>query len=522
VSWHREEHRLLSFLMNMGSRYAGIGLSVVLGLIVLPFNLRYLGASEYGLLVLVASITTYFSVLELGYGSATVKYVAEYRAKRDADALNQIVSTTFFLFAGLGLLSYAVAIGVALLLPHIFSLTPAQVHTGRIVLLIIAGNVAIHFAFSVFGAVVNGFERNYRNASYGIVSEAAAALGNLSVLLLGGGLVHVVAVTTVIRMTPYWFYRRNAHQVFPELRIRWASVQRERLRELTGFSAYLAVMDWSARLTYAFDAIILGALLNTGAVAVYSVGQKMSDGLSRLTQQLHTVLFPALVHRSVMSSIDAQRQLMVRAARLQLAVAIALCGSVAATAPSLIRAWVGPGFETSVPIAQLLAVLVVMRTSMAMPATVLKATGHHRFAAAAMAGCAVASVLLSTMLVNSFGLIGIAWGPAVCVLVLTVGFIYPRACRALELPVLSAYRQIVWPALWPVLPAVAVLRLTTPLLPPRLMFLLPQLAFGTLVYAAGFLLWGLDREERQWMWTKVRTLRRKPPQEFAAAVGTNA
>jgi O-antigen/teichoic acid export membrane protein len=517
VSWHREEHRLLSFLMNMASRYAGIALSVVLGLIVLPFNLRYLGASDYGLLVLVASITTYFSVLELGYGSATVKYVAEYRAKRDAVALNQIVSTTFFLFTGLGILCYAVAIGVAVLLPHMFALAPAQVHTGRIVLLIIAANVAIHFTVSVFGAVVNGFERNYRNASYGLASETAAAIANLAVLLLGGGLVQVVAVTTAIRLAPYWFYRRNAHQVFPELQIRWAYVQRARLRELTGFSAYLAVMDWSARLTYAFDAIILGTLLNTGAVAVYSVGQKMSDGLSRLTQQLHTVLFPAIVHRSMVTSVEAQRQLMIRAARLQLAVAIAMCGCVAAAAPVLIRAWVGPGFETSVRIAQLLIVIVVLRTSMAMPATVLKATGHHRFAAAAMAGCAVASVLLSIVLVNTLGLIGIGWGPAVCVSVLAVGFIYPRACRALELPMLSAYRQIVWPALWPVLPAVALLRLTMPLLPPRLMFLLPQLALGVLVYAAGFLLWGLERDERQWMWTKVRSLRRKPPQEFAAA-----
>jgi len=353
--------------------------------------------------------------------------------------------------------------------------------------------------------------------SYSLASETAAAIGNLAVLLLGGGLVQVVAVTTVIRMAPYWFYRRNAHQVFPELRIRWAYVQRARLNELTGFSAYLAVMDWSARLTYAFDAIILGALLNTNAVAVYSVGQKISDGLSRLTQQLHTVLFPAIVHRSVVTSIEAQRHLMVRAARLQLAVAIGLCGCVAASAPHLIRAWVGPGFDTSVRIAQLLTVIVVLRTSMAMPATVLKATGHHRFAAAAMAGCAVASVLLSIVLVRTLGLVGIAWAPAVCVGILTVGFIYPRACRALELPVLSAYRQIVWPALWPVVPAAGLLLFTTPRLPPRLMFLLPQLALGALVYAVGFLLWGLDREERNWMWTKVRTLRRKPPQAVAVA-----
>ena len=80
---------------------------MALGLVMLPFNLAHLGTAEYGLWVLLGSITMHFSTLELGYGSGLVKFVAQYRAQRDPRALNEIASTLFFVFSGLALLAYA-------------------------------------------------------------------------------------------------------------------------------------------------------------------------------------------------------------------------------------------------------------------------------------------------------------------------------------------------------------------------------------------------------------------------------
>ena len=74
----------------------------LIGLVMLPFNLTHLGTAEYGLWMLLGSITVHFSVLDLGYGGAIVKFVAQYRAHRDARALNEIASTLFFIFTGIG------------------------------------------------------------------------------------------------------------------------------------------------------------------------------------------------------------------------------------------------------------------------------------------------------------------------------------------------------------------------------------------------------------------------------------
>ena len=64
------------------------------------------GTSAYGLWMLTTSVTGYFTTLQLGYGGAIVKFVAEFRAKRDPQALNEVLSTMFFVYAGIGALAY--------------------------------------------------------------------------------------------------------------------------------------------------------------------------------------------------------------------------------------------------------------------------------------------------------------------------------------------------------------------------------------------------------------------------------
>lgn len=517
VAWHQRDNGLVMLVRNVSTRYALIVINAAIGLVVLPYNVSHLGSAAYGLWMLTASITQYFTVLELGYGGAIVKFVAEHRAMKDARALNEILSTMFVIFSGIGVLCYLVALAVAGLLPHLFNMDAAQVHTGRIVLLIIALQVAFYFPFSVFGGIINGFERYYINNVVGTIFNVVTAAANVIVLWLGYGLVELVAVTTVTRILPFFVYRLNAYRVFPELRIRRAYFRRDRLRDLTGFSVYLAVIDWSSRLTYMTDAFYLGAFMNLAAVGVYAVAQRLSDAMLKLTNQLHTFLFPVVVHRAVDGGVESAQSLMVKATRFQLAIAVCLCGGVAAVADVLIRAWVGSGFGGAVVATQILAVTVVLRAWMAMPSTVLKGTGHHKFVAVRSSWCAVANLLLSIPLVKLWGLVGVALGTTVPVLVLCVFAIFPRACRVVGLSQWRGYRQIVWPAVWPAFVVVALLASTRHDVPPHVLFVLAQLAAGGLLYAAIFFLFGLARDERQWFTATVTQVWRRRSERLAAA-----
>lgn len=247
------ERQLVTVARNVSTRYLAIIAETVIGLVMLPFNLSHLGTAEYGLWVLLGSITVHFSVLDLGYGGALVKFMAQYRAHRNARALNEIASTLFFIFSGIGLVAYAVAAVVAFNLGHLFRLTPEQAVVGKWILLIIAIHISMNFPFSVFGGVISGFQRYDANNMVAIGSSIAVAAVNAAVLLAGYGIVALVAATSCVRIIAYFIYRQNAYRIFPELEISLSLFRRSRLREVTGFSVYSSIIDWANKLHYQLD-----------------------------------------------------------------------------------------------------------------------------------------------------------------------------------------------------------------------------------------------------------------------------
>ena len=225
----QDDRPLLTIARNVATRYLSVAAEMLIGLVTLPFNLHHLGAEAYGLWMLTAGVTIHFSVLDLGYAGAIVKFIAQYRAWHDSRALNEIASTLFFLFAAFGVIAYLGAAGLAFNLEHVFRITHAQAATGRWILLIVGINVAMNFPFSVYGGVTSGFQRYDINNIVAIVSNAIVAVVNVAVILLGFGLITIVAATAFVRFATYFVYRRSAFRVFPALKIRPSLFRRERL-----------------------------------------------------------------------------------------------------------------------------------------------------------------------------------------------------------------------------------------------------------------------------------------------------
>src|SRR5215207_152022 len=77
---------------------------------VTPIIVHAVGATDYGIWVLVVSIATFGGILELGISAGLVKYVAEHSAREEVDEAARIVAAArwlymllagFFLLAGL-------------------------------------------------------------------------------------------------------------------------------------------------------------------------------------------------------------------------------------------------------------------------------------------------------------------------------------------------------------------------------------------------------------------------------------
>ncbi len=489
--------------LNLSTRYLAIAAEMVVGLLVLPFNVAHLGKAAYGLWVLTTSVTMYFSVLDLGYSGALVKFVAQYRAKHDIKGLNEILSTTFYLFGLFGAITYAVAIVLAVFLHPLLRIPAAQLHAGRVVLLVTSVNVAMGMAFSVFGSVINGFQRYDINNVTGTISSVIVAVVNVAVLWMGYGLIELVVATTAVRVLTYWVYRANAYRVFPELDLSVANFRRYRLREVTSFSVFMLLIDWANKMNYSIDAVVIGIMLGTTAVAIWSIGQRLAEVTQRLTNQLNDILFPAIVDHSESSRLDRLQSIFLIGTRLSLATVVPIGVALMLMADPLVRAWVGPDFSGSVIVVQLLALTVMVRVGNATAQTLLKGAERHRLVAYTNVVTAIVNLGLSVVLAQMMGLKGVALGTLVPVTVSAMFVLFPAGCRRVELPLMRALADAVWPAVWPAAAMAAYVVSTRPFVPVSLVPVLLNMGVSALVYVAVFLGFAISAAERRFYLSKL-------------------
>jgi O-antigen/teichoic acid export membrane protein len=517
VVWGSDDRPLMKVARNLTTRYLAIATDAVIGLVLLPFNVHHLGPAAYGLWMLTASMTTYFSVLDLGFGGSIVKFVAHYRAKRNARGLNEIASTLFVIFSLVGVVAYAVFVLVALNIGRFFNLTPDQISTGRSLMLIIGVYVSLGFPFSIFGGIINGFQRYDLNNLVGVCSSLLVACVNVVMLLAGYSLVQLVMVTTGVRIATYVVYRLNAYQVFPALSLSPALFLWSRVRELTSFSTYVAIIDWSNKLNYSIDAIIIGAYLSASAVALWTVPQRLAEMLQRLTNQFNGVLFPVVVDSDAGRKPERLRVIFIEGTRLSLVAVVPLAGAMFLLMGPLIQSWVGPRFTESIVVAQILICVVAIRVGNATATTVLKGAGEHRLLAFANAGAALANVALSLLWIRRFGLIGQAYGTLIPVAVTSIAVLWPAACRRVGIGALEAFRCAVWPTLWPVAAMALVIIPLRDALPARLYSVALAGAAGAIAYAVTFLALAVKRDERRVYLAKATEIVRARRQVAAAA-----
>jgi len=77
-------------------------ISGVSGFILTPFLLKFLGLSLFGVWSFLFVLISYLGLLDLGLAEATVKFTAEYKAKKDLKAISNLLAFSFIFYLFLG------------------------------------------------------------------------------------------------------------------------------------------------------------------------------------------------------------------------------------------------------------------------------------------------------------------------------------------------------------------------------------------------------------------------------------
>jgi len=204
------------------------------------------------------------------------------------------------------------------------------------------------------------------------------------------------------------------------------------------------------------------------------------------------------------------KALLVEGTRLSLAASLPVAGSLALLAHSVVVGWTGPEFSAAAAVVQILAVVVVVRVGSWTASTVLYGGGHHKLVAISNLVAAVTNVGLSILLIQWYGLRGMAIATLIPVTVRAATVLIPVACSRVGMSVSRFVADAIWPAAWP---AGVVLGVLAMLVRDSGLSLLQAVLTGGVVGIGYLLLFfgvAISRAERDRYLGRLRSLARRP------------
>ena len=312
-----------NLLTGTATKYLLLAVNIAIGVFLMPYTVRHLGTSEYGLWMLVASITAYFTLLDLGYGNGLVRHVADADARDNPALVNQILSTFVVVYVVLGALVALAAGAMVLWVPHFPRLLPSQVPLARFILGVIGIRIALGFPMTIFGAVTTARQRFALNNLVATVSAIVNAAVQFTLLALGYHVRAVVAGSVIVDLVTYLGYAWTAKRAFPALRLRLSSFRAPLVRDVTAFSLYFFIISIAVQIGFNLDNIVVGAALGTSAVAVYAVTLRLAEAQRSLSNQFNTLMFPVVVRYGATNEPRVLRDMLIEGTRLSLTL---VCG----------------------------------------------------------------------------------------------------------------------------------------------------------------------------------------------------
>lgn len=399
--------------------YVLIGVNILIGLLYTPFLLRMLGQSEYGLYSLAASVIAYLTVLDLGFGNAIVRYTAKFRAEGKTEEQYEMFGMFFLLYLGISLIAFVLALILAFNTDAIFAanMTATEIERMRIILILMAFNLAFTFPMSIWGSIITAYENFVFQKLVNIARTILNPAVMIVLLLMGYKAIALVIVTTIFNIATlvinciYCKRRLNVKLRFK--RFNWKF-----LKEVTIYSFWIflnAIMD---RIYWGAGQFVLGIYKGTLSVAVYAIAIQLKDMFFMFSTAISSVFLPRVTAMVTKGASEKEiSDLFIKTGRIQYLVMAFVLVAFILFGQSFINMWAGTSYEEAYVIALLFFISTITPLIQNLGITILMARNQMKFRCIAYVIIAIGSLFLSVPLAKEYGSIGCAAATSLALIV---------------------------------------------------------------------------------------------------------
>lgn len=401
---------ILSFLTQF--------IATVVGLLYTPIMIRVLGQNEYGLYQLVQSVVNYLNLMNFGFSGAYIRYFYLAKAEGDQEKIANVNGMFMKVFLFIAFLCIVGGIVILLNIRMLGSrLTEADYVTARRLLIILVLNLAISFPNTLYTCFLTANERFIYHRAVGIIINILLPVFTLPLLWMGAGSVGVVSVTlllTVLRLiTNIWYCKRKLG-----MRINIRYMDKTVFSDLLGYTFFIFLSDLVDQLNSNVDKFLLGRMIGTVSVAIYSVGNNLKHYYTMVSWLIPEMYKPEVNRLAIEEKNDLKlTYLFTKIGRFNNWICLLVLTGFILFGKAFISLWVGPGYENSYYVCVILMLAGYIPSVQTLGVDIQNAKNMHRARSVAYFGIACINVVCSIFLIRLWGEIGTALGTLAAIII---------------------------------------------------------------------------------------------------------
>lgn len=271
----------------------GVSIPLAIGVVSIPFIIRWLGIERFGILTIAWSFFGYFIIFDFGLARATTKFIAEALGEQKIKKIPQFLWTTVIFQGILGLLGSILTVAaIPLLIEKLLNIPVQYVDEARLTFYFLALSFPVILLSGSFRGAILAAQRfdliNAVNVPTSVTNYLMPFLGALLGFSLPGIILMLLASRIIILFV--WFLL--CLKLFPILKTRF-SFHKESIHSLLGFGGWITISNVIGPFLVYFDRFLIGTLLTLEAVSYYTAPQEALMRLGFLPGSLLLTLFPA-------------------------------------------------------------------------------------------------------------------------------------------------------------------------------------------------------------------------------------
>lgn len=339
----------------------------------MPYVIHELGPEQFGILSIAWVLLSYTTLLDLGLGRATTKFVAEHLGRDDSERVPGVVWTSVWAQSFLGIIGAITFASVTpVLANHLLKMSFTLRFETRLSFYILAASLPIVLVGNAFrGALEAGQHFNLVNY---VRMPANASIFLLPALALpfGIGLPGIVLLLVVARLAATIAYLLLCLRRFPILRRNYSGNSAE-VRTLLGYGGWVTVSNIVSPIMTYLDRFFIGSIVSVTAVGYYTAPYEAISRATILPGSLTATIFPAFSSLEATGSRDRVEELCVRSLRSLLLTLGPVLVLVIVFAHDILRAWLGADFAAKgAVVLQILAAGTLINSLAYMPSCLLQ------------------------------------------------------------------------------------------------------------------------------------------------------